>query len=769
MLRVKIDRYLFGVEQRDTNANFLQPRPPSWTPTSRPQGLQDYPRAQNLIRNTKSPILLLKKRRKKRSKSSAVTTPNSGSTPEPAIHINGQDHSEEPEEGEVESRRERRKRKKKKSRSDEDSNKRRKLDTGDAEMGADFIALGDFDDEKEEEDNAAEDIRERRRRSRSRERRRRSRSRSRSRERERDRKGKDREREWDRGKPRERSRERGRDRYHDRDRPPTYGHENKQYPWLDGLSFEGCKNISEVLHREMSAFATYISPSPVEDEIRSLLVQLISSSIKTRYRDAEIYPFGSYATKLYLPTGDIDIVVLSPTIQSHFSVSSPQSVLRTIADVIRRAGIADQIQVVAKARVPIVKFVTRVELGGIPVDISFNQPGGLGGAKIVGGFLKDMLLVGDSTANLEGSVALRALILLTKQYLSQRSMNEVYTGGLSSYSITCLVVSFLQMHPKIRRGEIDPDRNLGVLVVEFFELYGKYFNFAEVGVSLRDGGRYYSKRRRGWQVEWKKGLLSVEDPADASNDISSGSYNFPKVKATFAGAYEILLSTIYLKADILRSQLDGRTISFRRGRDSGELSVLGSILDVGMNIINHRRIVQEVYDKRTLHRMLGVAPRPTVVMAPPDPSPSEKPVNGVAKKPYIIDSDSSEDQDESEDEEVTYLGSKSAPANGRKNSRANGSGKRKDRDNEDEEEEGRYAIGKKRGQGSGTRSQPLYYVGSDSDDDASVTLNEEAHYALNEEEQTQSKKPPSQSNDKKRSFWLSKGIGSGADLDYGSD
>ncbi|EEB87829.1 hypothetical protein MPER_14661, partial [Moniliophthora perniciosa FA553] len=86
-----------------------------------------------------------------------------------------------------------------------------------------------------------------------------------------------------------------------------------------------------------------------------------------------------------------------------------------------------------------------------------------------------------------------------------------------------------------------------------------------------------SKRRRGWQVEWKKGLLSVEDPADA-------------IKATFAGAYEILLSTIYLKADILRSRLDGRSVNLRRGRDDGELSVWGGIGDIGMNIINHRRV-----------------------------------------------------------------------------------------------------------------------------------------------------------------------------------
>lgn len=56
--------------------------------------------------------------------------------------------------------------------------------------------------------------------------------------------------------------------------------------------------------------------------------------------------------------------------------------------------------------------------------------------------------------------------------------------------------------------------NLGVLLVEFFELYGNYFNYDETGISLRDGGSYFSKRRRGWYVHERPYLLSLEDPQD---------------------------------------------------------------------------------------------------------------------------------------------------------------------------------------------------------------------------------------------------------------
>jgi len=70
------------------------------------------------------------------------------------------------------------------------------------------------------------------------------------------------------------------------------------------------------------------------------------------------------------------------------------------------------------------------------------------------------------------------------------------------------------MHPKIRRAEIDPSRNLGVLVNEFLEFYGKYFNYQDVGISIVDGGTYFSKQRRGWMDARTNMRLSIEDPCD---------------------------------------------------------------------------------------------------------------------------------------------------------------------------------------------------------------------------------------------------------------
>ena len=194
-------------------------------------------------------------------------------------------------------------------------------------------------------------------------------------------------------------------------------------------------------------------------------------------------------------TSDIDLVIQS----DNMAYMNKVAILRALANTMKRAGITNNVTIIARARVPIIKFVTIH--GHLAVDISINHIGGVFAGKMVLGLLREL-------------PALRALVLIIKAFLCQRSMNEVFSGGLGSYSIVCLAVSFLQMHPKIRRGEIDPSKNLGVLMMEFFELYGCYFNYQEVGISIRDGGSYFSKARRGWQDPGRPHLLSIEDPND---------------------------------------------------------------------------------------------------------------------------------------------------------------------------------------------------------------------------------------------------------------
>ncbi|KAG8999740.1 hypothetical protein FRB94_014094 [Tulasnella sp. JGI-2019a] len=143
--------------------------------------------------------------------------------------------------------------------------------------------------------------------------------------------------------------------------------------------------------------------------------------------------------------------------------------------------------------------------GGFVIDISINKISSIATGQLVNRFLSY-------------HPALRYLVIIVKTFVSQRLMNEVHRSGLGSYNITIMCMSFLQMHPKIRNGEIDPMHNLGVLV-EFFELYGHYFHHHAVGICLRNGGCYYRMDDREWAKLDQLSRLSIEDPNIMNRDI----------------------------------------------------------------------------------------------------------------------------------------------------------------------------------------------------------------------------------------------------------
>jgi non-canonical poly(A) RNA polymerase PAPD5/7 len=506
-----------------------------------------------------------------------------------------------------------------------------------------------------------------------------------------------------------------------RKRRQDFHHTSRKAPWIAEVDWDGCRNVAEMLHREVEAFVRYMSPTEVEEEIRGLVITLVSNAITNAFPDARILPFGSYETKLYLPNGDIDLVIKSDSM----AYSDKVNVLRTLANIIKRARIASKVTIIAKAKVPIIKFVT--VYGRLNVDISINQGNGVVAGDIVNGFLNGMRGCG---------FALRSLVIIAKAFLNQRGMNEVYTGGLGSYSIVCLAVSFLQMHPKIRRGEIDAEKNLGVLVMEFFELYGCYFNYEEVGISVRNGGSYFSKRQRGWYDFTKKNLLSIEDPTDSSNDISKGSYGIAKVRQTLAGAHGIMTSMAFLRAGILGARREGRTYPLRGHGEPEDMSILSSILGVTQETLNNRLLIQEVYDQRLLHKLLGTSPKPRIVVANVLETAAQDKSSMAASSITRTRERSVDMLLETDDESLPQQPS----------------GSRQDND-----ELSRYHIEKRRvvqrHEASRSDEQPEFTT----DEDDSVD-EEEASYQMGLDDGASVNETRSMTS-KRRSFWLSKGIG----------
>jgi non-canonical poly(A) RNA polymerase PAPD5/7 len=72
--------------------------------------------------------------------------------------------------------------------------------------------------------------------------------------------------------------------------------------------------------------------------------------------------------------------------------------------------------------------------------------------------------------------------------------------------------------------------DLGKHLIDFFELYGTLFNYEDVGISIRKGGKYFTKTSRGWEgYEGNNSRLCVENPQDHEVDIGRSAYNIKRV------------------------------------------------------------------------------------------------------------------------------------------------------------------------------------------------------------------------------------------------
>eukprot|EP00127_Corallochytrium_limacisporum_P003236 Clim_evm85s147 gene=Clim_evmTU85s147 len=290
-----------------------------------------------------------------------------------------------------------------------------------------------------------------------------------------------------------------------------------ELPWCQdkGRSYQKLP-MPVALHREICDYIQYIEPSEAEKKMRKEVLHRVETCITEIWPLAKVKVLGSYATGLYLPTGDIDIVVYGEW------KTVP---LNTLATALREEKIADRLQVISSAQVPIIKLWDT--LSGLEMDISFNTPGGPEAAEEVLNLLEEYPVA-------------HPLIMLVKHFLSQRMLNEVFSGGLGSFSLILMVISFLQMHPRGmgRDPEFMKTENLGVLLMEFFELYGIIFNYSEVAISILRNGKYFQKRQRRWKRP--PGILTLEDPMDTVNDPGSKSFKYDQVRQAFAHAYHVL-------------------------------------------------------------------------------------------------------------------------------------------------------------------------------------------------------------------------------------
>jgi non-canonical poly(A) RNA polymerase PAPD5/7 len=308
------------------------------------------------------------------------------------------------------------------------------------------------------------------------------------------------------------------------------------------------------LHNEIVGYARLVEPTTRETATRQQLVERVRQLAANEFGDvAQVLVFGSQATGLFLPTSDIDLVIVTKSEQElqkdkdrkdqdggdQAAAAFDPTPLRRFAAAVRDAWEATSelsyLEVIENTRVPLVKFThgpTRVS-----IDVSFDLlDSGPPAAKLMNTYL-------------EALPPLRPLTLVAKSFLAARGLNQPYTGGVGSYMLQVMIVAFLQQRERdavIHHRR--PSLNLGALLMDFFEFYGLDFNYVTTGVSVRNDGFFFPKgapTKRDWFcIADRPQLMALENPLDTTQDVGKSSFRISMVQRAFKVAHNVLLSHV---------------------------------------------------------------------------------------------------------------------------------------------------------------------------------------------------------------------------------
>ncbi|KAI9668775.1 MAG: hypothetical protein M1831_000844 [Alyxoria varia] len=318
-------------------------------------------------------------------------------------------------------------------------------------------------------------------------------------------------------------------------------------PWFDPSNVPKNAPTSTMLsqlHFEVCDFFNWIAPRTFEKQIRKGIIGRLQKAISKWLPGAIVEVFGSFASGIFLPNSDMDLVVLSKPFQHSglntvpanrgeriawfSSLANQFRQCRTNPGMLAKPG---SVATIALAKVPIIKYVD--QLTGVSVDVSFDNVSGI---KAIENYSSWQMQYLD----------MPVYLLIVKQYLLMRGMNDVSIGGLGGFSITCMVVNFLQQWEPMNGG---PVRDLGQFLLQFFDYYGNRFDSGNEGIRMASKANFNKLDQQNDQryrhlfkgpVANRAQKLTIVDPNNASNDLSGGSNQWSKLREVLAKSHAAL-------------------------------------------------------------------------------------------------------------------------------------------------------------------------------------------------------------------------------------
>jgi len=274
---------------------------------------------------------------------------------------------------------------------------------------------------------------------------------------------------------------------------------------------------ARTLHSEIEAFLEATRATAASRAQRQRIVDEVRGAATACWEGAQLDVYGSFATDLFLPHSDVDLVI------SGVGSDAAENRLQRLATQLRSMRWCRHVHAIETASVPVIK---------LSADVALLQDGALEGADVAkgaeaaaeqDGVLSDETGAGGETEQENHLIAvdvtfheteaqregvayaplrsrdfvcaemarfplIKPLVLVLKHFLFSHELNDAYTGGLSSHSLILLLIFFFQYIEKTAGADDVPeDCRLGEWLLRTMQWLAE-FPFDHVGISVGSSG-----------------------------------------------------------------------------------------------------------------------------------------------------------------------------------------------------------------------------------------------------------------------------------------
>ncbi|TYZ66107.1 hypothetical protein PybrP1_003258 [[Pythium] brassicae (nom. inval.)] len=252
------------------------------------------------------------------------------------------------------------------------------------------------------------------------------------------------------------------------------------------------------LHWDMCEFISQLqADSNARLPAQMAALRLCTAAVQSLWPRAQVRPYGSFVSRLVLPSSDIDLVICLPKVRRDAPADAAgmlegrnaikETWQQNLARKLRQEPwvVPDSVRTIPLAAIPIITLVTAAPYN-VRLDISFEGPGHNGLAT------NDVVL-----SLIHEFPPLAPIMLVLKSFAIERGFAMAYSGGLSSYSLLLMVARYLQEHNDTLTSGFEnvsaavqhsissqSCADFGMMLMGFLDFYGNRFDPRTTGISV---------------------------------------------------------------------------------------------------------------------------------------------------------------------------------------------------------------------------------------------------------------------------------------------